>query len=128
MNDRKLRRPDWAGISRSVKNRARRMRRAGSPGMANPGLQRCRIASRRKFFPQPPWTDSRRSGKYLPDPASVHEKADYVSSRHENYFVKQRRTAERVLDSPRHLSDSSIDGSLDRNLEVVCAIARALES
>src|SRR5882762_3364238 len=44
-NDEKAdRRLDWAGISRSVKNRT--------------------------FFPQPPWTDSRRSGKCPPNPAS----------------------------------------------------------
>src|SRR5260370_5473321 len=42
------RRLDWVGISRSVKNRT--------------------------FFPQPPWTDSRRSGKRPPKPASEHEK------------------------------------------------------
>jgi EAL domain-containing protein (putative c-di-GMP-specific phosphodiesterase class I) len=33
--------------------------------------------------------------------------------------VKLRRTAERVLDSPRHLFDSAIDVSFDRNFETV---------
>src|SRR5207249_3016974 len=51
MNDQKARRRwDWAGIFRSVRNRT--------------------------FFPQPPWMDSRRSGKCLPNPTFVHENAD----------------------------------------------------
>jgi len=37
------------------------MRRAGSPRMANPGLQQCRTALRCKFFPHRPWVERMRS-------------------------------------------------------------------
>jgi hypothetical protein len=36
-------------VFRGVRNRARRMRRAGKPRMADPGLQQCMTALRRKF-------------------------------------------------------------------------------
>src|ERR1700678_1782674 len=35
-----------------------------------------RSVKNRTFFPQPPWMDSRRSGKCSPDPASEYEKAE----------------------------------------------------
>jgi len=41
-------------VFRSVKNRARRMRRAGSPGMVNPGLQRRMDSTASQVFPAAP--------------------------------------------------------------------------
>src|SRR5579859_2076513 len=86
MNDGKLeRRPDWTGVFRSVKNRM--------------------------FFPQPPWMDSRRSGKYLANSASVHEKADWqrnanaspASTRNTGNAVSEFRRERREQLPPEHI-------------------------